>query len=280
MPSSDSASKVARAASRGSGGGKAAKQNVWFFPLIIVVLLAGGIGLVAFARGEHGGTSANDTPPRARLNETSPFDHWHAAFAVNVCGDELPVLYDTGPDLLGIHTHEDGLIHIHPFSTQAAGKRATLKRFFDQVGLKTSDKAVELPAGLAEDTVYRAGETTCGGQDAEWVLAHWKNASTANSTSPDQIIRKDFSSVLLSEDLGAYTLAFVPVGETDIAAPEVSSQTAELGAIDGGTTPLDAPQVADPGATTVPGDVTATTVAGEPTDTTVPADSPTTTAGK
>lgn len=271
MPSSSSARKVARAASRGSGGGKAAKQNVWFFPLIIVVLLAGGIGLVAFARGEHGGSAANDTPPRARLNETSPFDHWHAAFAVNVCGDELPVLYDAGPDLLGIHTHEDGLIHIHPFSTQAAGKRATLKRFFDQVGLKTSDDAVELPAGLAEDTVYRAGETTCGGKKAEWVLAHWKNASNANSTTPDEIIRKDFSSVRLSEDLGAYTLAFVPVGDTDIAAPEVSSQTAELGALDGGTTPLEAPQ---------PGDVTPTTGAGEPSATTTPTDSPTTTAGK
>lgn len=245
MPSSDSARKVARAASQGGGGSKAAKQRAWLFPLIVVVLLAGGIGLVAFARGENESSGANDTPPRARLNETSPFDHWHAAFAINVCGDELPVLYDAGPDLLGIHTHEDGLIHIHPFSTRAAGNQATLGKFFDQVGLKVSDDAVELPSGLAEETVYRSGETTCGGEEAEWVMAHWKDASVASSTSPDQIIRSDFAAVKLSEDLGAYTLAFVPVGETDIAAPEVSSQTAELGAIDGGTTPLDAPTSGD-----------------------------------
>lgn len=274
MPPSDSARKVARAASQG-GSGKAAKQNTWLFPLIVVVLLVGGIGLVTFARGENSGGSANDTPPRARLSETSPFDHWHAAFAVNVCGDELPVLYDAGPDLLGIHTHEDGLIHIHPFSTRAAGERATLKRYFDQVDLEVSDTTVELPAGLAEDTVYRAGETTCGGQDAEWVLAHWNDASVASTSNPDQIIRKDFSSVPLDADLGAYTLAFVPVGETDIAAPEVSSQTAELGAIDGGTTPLDAPVVGDEPPTTAEGTPT-TTAAGEPTATTAPAGSSTT----
>ena len=280
MPSSDSARKVARAAAKGSGGGKAAKQNVWLFPLIIVVIIAIGIGLVSFARGENSSTSSNDTPPRARLDETSPFDHWHAAFAVNICGDELPPLYDAGPDLLGVHTHEDGLIHIHPFSTRAAGKRATLKRFFDQVGLKVSDTAVELPKGLAADTVYRAGETTCGGKKAEWVLAHWKNASVANTTNPDKIIRSDFSSVLLSEDLGAYTLAFVPVGDTDIAAPEVSAQTAELGALDGGTTPLDPPAPNDVTATTTPGQPAPTAVPGADAPTTAPAGPTTTAAGK
>lgn len=265
MPSSDSARKVARAASQGSGGSKAAKQRAWLFPLIIVVLLAGGIGLVAFARGENESVGgANDIPPRARLSDTTPFDHWHAAFAVNVCGDELPVLYDAGPDLLGIHTHEDGLIHIHPFSTRAAGNQATLGKFFDQVGLTVTDDAVELPAGLTEETVFRSGETTCGGEEAEWVMAHWKDASVASSTAPDQIIRSDFASTLLSEDLGAYTLAFVPVGETDIAAPEVSSQTAELGALDGGTTPLDAP---------TSGDETPVAPAGADTEVTVPADS-------
>ncbi|MEO6987435.1 MAG: hypothetical protein ABI239_02180 [Aquihabitans sp.] len=243
-----------------------------------MVIIAVGISLVVFARGENESVGANDTPPRARLNETSPFDHWHAAFAVNVCGDELPVLYDTGPDLLGIHTHEDGLIHIHPFSTRAAGPRATLKRYFDQVGLTVSDKAVELPVGLAEDTLYRAGETTCGGQDAEWVLAHWKDASVANVSKPDQIIRDDFSSVLLSEDLGAYTLAFVPAGDTDIAAPEVSAQTAELGAIDGGTTPFDAPAAGDQSPETLPADPAATEP-GETTET-APAGSPDTGAGQ
>lgn len=251
MPSSESARKVARVASKGGGGAKLNKQRNWLFPVVIVVLVGMGIALVAFARGQNEGVGPNDTPPRARLNDTSPFDHWHAAFAINICGDELPPLYDVGPDALGIHTHEDGLIHIHPFATRAAGKRATLQRYFEQTGLTVTDDAVELPEGLAESTVYRAGETTCGGEEAEWVLAHWTDANLAGTSNPDQIIRSDFGSVVFTEDLGAYTLAFVPVGTTDIAAPAISAQTAELGALDGGTTQQNAPQVGtdttDPG---------------------------------
>ena len=55
-----------------------------------------------------------------------------------------------GPDdPLGIHTHEDGLIHIHPFLAGAAGKAATLGKFFDQVGVKVTDSAITLPPGAA-----------------------------------------------------------------------------------------------------------------------------------
>lgn len=77
---------------------------------------------------------ANGEPPRANV------DHWHTALGINVCGRWLadpPEFHVRGanPDLrAGIHSHGDGLIHIHPFSTDEAGERATLRRFLEDGG--------------------------------------------------------------------------------------------------------------------------------------------------
>lgn len=244
MASSSSAKKVARVAAKSSSG-NANKQANWLFPVAIVAIVAIGIGTVVYARSENAGGSSNDARPRAQLSEGAAFDHWHAAFALNVCGTEQPPQNDTQADILGIHTHGDGLIHIHPFATRAAGRNATLKRFFDQVGLKVTDDGFE----TADGKVYKEGETECGGQAGELVLAHWKDASTASSSEPDEIYREDFGSVRLSEDLGAYTLAFEEADAT-IPAPSTSAQTEALGACDGPNPP---PECDPATATTIPG---------------------------
>ncbi len=239
MATSSSAKKVARVAAKSGGGSNANKQANWLFPAAIAVIFALGVGIVVYARSENGGGNANDTPPRAQLAEGEPFDHWHAAFAVDVCGKEQPPPTDAEADVLGIHTHGDGLIHIHPFASRAAGENATLKRFFDQIGLVVTDEGFETNDG----TTYKEGETSCGGKTGELVLAHWEDATTAGSTEPDRIYRKDFPSIQLSEDLGAYTLAFEEKGATDIPAPSAAAQIEQLGAVDGGSTSSDAPEV-------------------------------------
>ena len=145
MASSDSTRKVARVANRSATSGPKQSKN-WLFPVAIVAIVALGVGIVFIARGRNEGYGGNSTPPRAQLAEDSAaFDHWHAAFAINICGTELPANADIGSDKLGIHTHQDGLIHIHPFSVQAAGKRATLQRFFDQIGREVSNDKGVLP---------------------------------------------------------------------------------------------------------------------------------------
>ena len=93
--------------------------------------------------------------PRASIDPAKPSDHWHAAFAVDICGKEQPPVQDGPVDKLGIHTHGDGVIHIHPFVTRAAGKGANLGRFFTQVGMKVTD-SVDPDAGQ---------EDLRGGQD-------------------------------------------------------------------------------------------------------------------
>ncbi|MCB0972439.1 MAG: hypothetical protein KDA97_13115 [Acidimicrobiales bacterium] len=244
MASSSSAKKVARVAAKSGSGSPGpassdSKRN-WTFALAIVGILALGIGIVAFARDRNQGLGDNSEAPKANLADGEPFDHWHAAFAVEVCGNEVTALQDGVTDPLGIHTHGDGLIHIHPFSRTAAGTRATLQRFFDQVNFVVTDDGFELPAGTTVDgeaTTVIEGETTCGGEPGEVILAKWEVGATAEGTEPDEIIREGFGDVRFTEDLAAYTLAFVPEGSTDVDAPSTSSNIAELGAADGGATP-------------------------------------------
>lgn len=255
MASSSSAKKVARVAASSGGGSKPSKAATWLFPLVVVAIVASGIGILAYARAERGGGLDNSEAPRAQLSaDSSAFDHWHASFAISICGDELPPPGDDGPDTLGIHTHDDGLIHIHPFATRASGSRATMSRFFDQVGLEATDDSFRLPPSIEypEGDLFRAGDpdgdedvTTCGGEPTELVVAHWVDALTSADTEPDEIFTEDFGSIPFTEDLGAYTLALRPVGSTEVPAPSSSADIIRLGQLDGGSTAADAPAPAE-----------------------------------
>jgi hypothetical protein len=66
-------------------------------------------------------------------------DHWHAALGVNVCGRWLanaPAFEDREGTSLhaGLHSHGDGLVHVHPFYAAEAGANATLGRFLEYGG--------------------------------------------------------------------------------------------------------------------------------------------------
>ncbi len=233
MATSSSAKKVARLAAKSGGGANANKQANWVFPVAVGLIIVLGIGIVVFARSENGGGTSNNTKPRAQLVQGKPYDHWHASYAINICGKEQAPLADGPTDTLGIHTHADGLVHIHPFASRSAGRNATLQRFFDQTGITVTNSGLKLQDGK----VYKAGETTCGGKPAELVMAHWKSALTAATKKPDQIITKDFGKVRFTENYGAYTLAFVAKGSTDIPAPSTASQVETLGACDGANPP-------------------------------------------
>jgi hypothetical protein len=246
MASSSSAKKVARVAAKSGSnkpaGGSTGTGRNWLFALGIVAIIALGIGVVAMARNENGGLGDNSTPPKANLQNGDPFDHWHAAFAIEVCGKQLDPLQDGPQDVQGIHTHGDGLVHIHPFTRTAAGKRATLQRFFDQVSLKVTDTGFQMPKDMTMEgggTTVKEGETTCGGKAGELVLAHWKDAASAAGTKPDKIFRSGFGGIRFTEDLGAYTLAFVPKGSTDIDPPTSAADIESLGAADQGGAPTD-----------------------------------------
>lgn len=230
MAKGSSARKVARVAASG-GGARAHKQRNLMFPLAIALITAAGLLLVIFARENNQSASANNTPPRASVDPAKPSDHWHASFAVDICGQEQPPVQDGPSDKLGIHTHGDGVIHIHPFVTRAAGKGATLGRLFGQVGMKATDSSITMP----NKKIYKEGKTTCSGKPAEVSVAFWKVGLKAAKRKPDKVYTGDISSIRFRENYEAFTLAFLPKGSI-AAAPSTAPNLLELGAKDGGGT--------------------------------------------
>jgi hypothetical protein len=114
--------------------------------VIVVVALLGGLCMALPV------SAASSAGPKVG-------DHWHMAFGVWNCGSWEPSLAP-GDDPLGIHTHGDGLIHVHPFTEEAAGAKATLGVFFDVEKVSVNAKAVTLPG-----KTLRAGDL-CDGSKA------------------------------------------------------------------------------------------------------------------
>lgn len=107
-------------------------------------------------------------------------DHWHMAFGVWNCGAWEPSI-TPGDDPLGIHTHGDGLIHVHPFKEDAAGSKATLGAFFDVSKIAVTSKSITLP------TKTLTAGTSCKGSKATIRTLMWptKKAATPTVVSGD-----------------------------------------------------------------------------------------------
>lgn len=213
------------------------------FPAAIGAIVIAGAAMVVLAWNDHR-DKASSVPPVANQ------DHWHAAYGIYVCGEWQPAIPEyENPN--GIHTHGDGVIHIHPFSASAAGENARLSEFLDTAGVKLDNNTLEIG-----DEKWEEGETECDGEAAELVVAKWQDVQTTDKKPA--LIPSDFGDTRFREDGEGYTIAFVPEGETDIPKPESSAQLAELGAIDTGQTPTNStvpgetPESTEPGETTVP----------------------------
>lgn len=74
-------------------------------------------------------------------------DHWHARYAFVVCDEAQP---DAPFWEAGVHTHGDGIIHIHPFTAAEAGRGARLVKWFEYGGGILTDDTVRLPGSNDE----------------------------------------------------------------------------------------------------------------------------------
>jgi hypothetical protein len=247
MGKASSSKKVARAA-RAGGRTAGNKQRNLLFPGVIGGIMVLGVALVAFAANDR--KSETDVPPVLG-------DHWHAAVGFYICDQFEPDIAEF-ESRVGIHTHGDGVIHIHPSSADGAGGNATLGAFLEGAGVTLTD--TELTMG---DQTWKEGDQKCGDEDGELVVAQWKDVESTDSEPA--LIRRDFDSIRFREDGEGYTIAFVPEGTTDIPKPESAAQLQVLGAADDPTattsTSAGATDTTAPGATTtVPTTAPATTV--------------------
>ncbi len=269
MGKASSSKKVARAA-RAGGRVSAGQPRSLLFPGILALVMVLGLSLVVYARDHRQSVDLGGVPQLG--------DHIHQALGVDVCGDFLPNIPEFESPI-GIHTHGDGVLHIHPFSQLGVGANATLGRFFQDAreGGKlditiTDSKLTYLGKG------YQEGKTPCKGVTKPTLrVAYWSNVG--NAASKPAVTTGGFADLRLTTNGGGFTI-FYGDPKAEIPKPPNAAELAKLGAADGGQTP-DSKGVTT---TTAPGAATSTTTAsGEPsgsTSTTAAGGETTTTAAK
>ncbi len=280
MGKASSAKKVARLAQKGKGR-KVRFQGGTLFPALIVGIAVVGAALIVYSRAS---IPNQNIPPTVE-------DHWHASYGFYACDEWLPDLQgnkeeqDSAGQLIsegfrrtGIHSHNDGVIHWHPYTSAATGRNAKLGVFLDVYGIKLSDDKLEMPADQG-GAVYEEGVTKCTDADGKSVDGEIVVYAFDAFDTPDKYTTyiTNFDDVRLMQDGMAFSVVFAPTGSKPELPPSAASLP-ELGAVDGGTTGQPTTTVA--GDSTVPGEST-TTVAGAttvPGATTMPSSSTTTAA--
>jgi hypothetical protein len=260
MGKASSGKKVARAA-RAGGGLTRRRNSSYGYPSFIALVVILGVVLIAFSRNQNFASAAPISAPTKDLSAPRPdADHWHTAVGFDICGKFEPNFKEF-ENQAGIHTHGDGVIHIHPFSIKGknpfSGKNANLgayMRFVRQAEGKGTVTAhqIKLPG------VSKVNGDKCSGKTSEVQIKTWKKgepeeAGQTYTGDPEKLVLQD--NMLL-------TVAFLPKGDK-IPQPPSAPQLDQLTDV-GPTTD-----------TTLPGGVTGTTVPGA-TATTAPAATATT----
>ena len=167
------------------------------FVVAVVAIFAIGVALVVLAKDGSGGSAGGERPG---LN-----DHWHAAFVVDICGTNQPDMAQPAK-LIGLHTHNDGLIHVEPYVTGSVldrGPNATLARFVEgEPGFKLTSGEVQVPGGH----LMKNGDKCDGRDPGKVIIRQWPDAM--RESFKDYSDPKDVKIL----DGSAITVAFVPPG--------------------------------------------------------------------
>jgi hypothetical protein len=173
---------------------------VWNVVIGVIVLL--GIGGIIYSR-----TGSAEGAPEIG-------DHWHARLAVNNCGQfvgPLPEFEQRADDQsirAGIHTHGDGFVHIHPFTSDEAGDDATIGTFLEFAGFDTSDDSLDL-----WDGVVRSNGDLC--DDGRPGTVRFAVNGEEKDGDPSDYKPKDGDQIVI---------AFLPEGDPIPPPPEASQQ--------------------------------------------------------
>jgi DNA-binding CsgD family transcriptional regulator len=97
-------------------------------------------------------TVADYTPGNGPIGS----DHWHASYIIFI-GDEQQPNAPTWES--GVHTHGDGIIHIHPFQSFEEGRGAALNKWFEYGGGELTETTMREPG---DQKTYHAGDSVPG----------------------------------------------------------------------------------------------------------------------
>jgi len=222
MGKASSSKKVSRVARTGGGRTTRRSSGSWVFPGVMMIVVVFGVLGVWLSRDAAHTKAAADQPT---VN-----DHWHAAYGFDICGNFLPDLPQP-PNLIGLHTHGDGVIHIEPQDPLLdTGKNATLGRFisgYPGVGLTSTSITVL-------NQTWKNGEPKCDGKAGDVVVVRDGKTVTGNPR-PTRVPKS-----------GWITIAFVPKG-TNVPPPP--NWQAKVNSANGGTAAHNSVPTTTPNAT-------------------------------
>jgi hypothetical protein len=206
MGKASSNKKVARVAR--TGGGRTARgRGSLLWPGVLTLTVVLGTTLIFISRAENQ-ASADHLPPRRG-------DHWHAAYGFYICDKVLsPIGIQNDP--VGIHTHGDGVVHIHPTSVASSGKSATFGRFMEAVNGSVSSSEIKLPG---QKTMKNGMK--CGKKPGRVETRIWTPGSTTGSLVTGNPANLRFT------DHELITIGFVPAG-TKLPPPPSAAQLNRL----------------------------------------------------
>lgn len=232
--SSSSTKKAAKLAQKGQGQ-KIRFQGGTVFPLAIAATLILGLALIVYAR---------QTLPAADSSEPTINQHWHAAYGFYLCDTWYQLQGNleerdsqgqfTNVKFLqsGIHSHDDGVMHWHPYTSKAVGRNAVLGVFLDTYGVELTNDSIKFPANnvLGSTDEYIAGETKCNGEDAEVAVKVWKSFT---DTDGGTRYIANMDKIHIDNDGMVFAIYFTP-RDADQTMPPWAKDLPQLGAVDTG----------------------------------------------
>ena len=279
MATPSSTKKAAKLAQKGKGR-KVRFQGGTVFPAAVAITLILGFALIVYSRQTL--PEADSTPPTIN-------DHWHAAYGFYLCdtwyklAGNLEGTNSAGQPLFpefvrtGVHSHDDGVMHWHPFTAAATGKNAVLGVFLDTYDVELTNDTLKFPDNnvLGFSDEYTEGETQCNGEDAELTIKVW-DSYTDTDAGNRYIANMD--RVHIDHDGMVFGIYFTPK-DAEQVMPPWASELPSLGAVDTGqSAPTTTVAASTPGSTTPGASQPATTApaATEPANTTASTVPPTT----
>lgn len=217
-----SAKKIAKLAekskTRGPRGIRLRGGSV--FPSVIIVVLALGAALIAYARQTTEDRTAADI-----TNAT-----YYLSFGVYIC-DSWIALPDTAVisdpaevrEGASLVAGSEGVVEWQP-QVLSGQRRARLSAVLDLYSIEVSNDGITFPESINDGVKLDEGETACDGEGGTVFVNTWDVQGTDSSKKTSIA---DLGSVRLSNDGQAVALVFAPDG-TEVDLPPAASQVEVL----------------------------------------------------
>jgi DNA-binding CsgD family transcriptional regulator len=176
----------------------------------IVLAAVGGLGLLAWGvLTTSDGTEADTDGPLTVADGPFIGDHWHATYQFFACGEKQPnaPVWESG-----VHTHGDGILHIHPFQTFEEGAGARLIKWFEYGGGLLTDSEIKSPGS---QKTSQNGDLCPDGEPGELQVF----VTSVASESAEQRLASDALQQYIPHDGDRIRVVFGPPEEPVINTP-------------------------------------------------------------